>query len=755
MRKLTQISFGVALFMSFTGKAQVHTSEFPPSFNLQNRTANDQNFRVDVLKPDISAFAAQDAVEDPIKSIPWRFGALIPVDYSIQNSGAWIEDDNTGLSTWNLKIVAKDALSINLNFDDFVLTPSSKLFVYNADYSDVLGALSSFNNKKDRHFSIRPIKGSSITLELIVPTQEKNQISLSINELVYGYRDIKPKIQTVFQSSGNCNINVNCSEGNNWQDIKRSVAMITTSNNTRFCTGALINNALQDSTPFILTAGHCGVSNNSIFIFNYESPNCSPNADGVLTNSISGSSRKAIAVGNSSDFELRVLSATPPLSYNVYYAGWSNVNTPSTGSTGIHHPSGDVKKISVDNDAPTNSSYYAPGTTHWQISNWEKGTTEGGSSGSPLFDQNQRIVGQLEGGDAACGNKAQDYYGKFSHSWNSNPDTLRQLKHWLDPNNTGITILDGLDPNPSTNNFDIALLKIDGIENFVCGTSVQPQVIVKNLGNNPIGNFTIDYQFNSGTTQSNSFSIVLNRQQVTSVTLPALTPINGSNTLKVEVRLGSNLDQNLSNNLDSTLFFANPNSTSDEIVVTIKTDNYGSETSWELLDLNSNTVLYSSDSYQDISGGGIYKDTLCLFNSCFRFNVYDSQGDGFNDPNGIFGNGYALITMNTLDTLFFENAFFTSLSTDTFCVQLSSSIGDVVDQRSDLSIYPNPILKGNTLTVGNRPIQMRLYSKEGKLITEKNSQYLTIPVELSSGIYFLEMIDKNNQRIDIKKVLVQ
>ena len=52
---------------------------------------------------------------------------------------------------------------------------------------------------------------------------------------------------------------------------------------------------------------------------------------------------------------------------------------------------------------------------------WEDGVTEPGSSGSPSFDQNHRIIGQLYGGAAACSgsvnNGAYDYYGRMDVSW--------------------------------------------------------------------------------------------------------------------------------------------------------------------------------------------------------------------------------------------------------------------------------------------------------------------------------------------------
>jgi hypothetical protein len=77
--------------------------------------------------------------------------------------------------------------------------------------------------------------------------------------------------------------------------------------------------------------------------------------------------------------------------------------------------------------------------------------TEGGSSGSPLFNNDGRIIGTLTGGYSACdssgvvGPNKPDYFGKFSYHWESNgtADTC-QLKPWLDPDNTGITFMDGL-----------------------------------------------------------------------------------------------------------------------------------------------------------------------------------------------------------------------------------------------------------------------------------------------------------------------
>ena len=206
--------------------------------------------------------------------------------------------------------------------------------------------------------------------------------------------------------------------------------MILTSGGSRLCTGSMINNTEQDLTPYFLTANHCLGGNNSwIFMFNYQSPGCS-NQDGPTNMTTSGST--LLASSATSDFALLELNESPPEEYNVFYAGWDiSGNTPNTPVC-IHHPSGDIKKISFDYDNASNAGSF------WDINNWEDGTTEPGSSGSPLFDGNtKRIVGQLYGGTASCTSITYDTYGKTSVSWDLG------MSAYLDPSNTGVEILDG------------------------------------------------------------------------------------------------------------------------------------------------------------------------------------------------------------------------------------------------------------------------------------------------------------------------
>ena len=128
------------------------------------------------------------------------------------------------------------------------------------------------------------------------------------------------------------------------------------------------------------------------------------------------------------------------------------------------------EKISFDYDNASNSGNY------WDIDSWDDGTTEPGSSGSPLFDgETHRIIGQLYGGVASCTNFGYDTYGKTSVSWGLGLNT------YLDPNNTGIEFIDGIDaidlPDP-------VISLIDDNLNFELADSESDQATfsVSNIG---------------------------------------------------------------------------------------------------------------------------------------------------------------------------------------------------------------------------------------------------------------------------------
>jgi hypothetical protein len=194
-----------------------------------------------------------------------------------------------------------------------------------------------------------------------------------------------------------------------------------------------------------------------VFYFNYESPVCYPQQNGDETQTISGST--IISTCNKLDFCLVKLSSKPPEEYNVFYSGWDATPDAPQNGVCIHHPLGDIKKISLYKSPPVTGDFIYQwdfdDNTHWFIEKWTRGITQGGSSGSPLYNQDNRIVGDLTGGSVVGNCTSSDaYFAKFSESWNRYSELRCQLKTWLDPDNTGVTSMDGIDASMAIGLFE-------------------------------------------------------------------------------------------------------------------------------------------------------------------------------------------------------------------------------------------------------------------------------------------------------------
>ncbi|MGY8908204.1 MAG: trypsin-like serine peptidase, partial [Pseudomonadales bacterium] len=410
---------------------------YQPSFEMKNMPG-----------VELAALAEEDAVTDQYKEAPWRFGLEREVEYNLENSGTWTYED--GMHVWRLGVNCPEAINVSFMLSTFNLPTEAALYIYNSDRTSFLGSFTHENNKEWGGLSLGILDGSNMILEYHESTASHGLGSIEIGTVVHGYRSLLNHQDAVlaemenrmgpFGNSGACNINVNCSEGADWQTEKRSVALIV-SGGYAACTGALVNNTANDGTPYFLTANHClGSPNSWVYYFNHESSSCS-GSNGPTNQSVSGGSLLVNSGG--SDFALIELSSTPPASYNVEYAGWDHSGSTPSSAVGIHHPSGDVKKICFENNAPY--QYSTGGAQVWWINAWELGVTEPGSSGSPLFDNNHRIIGQLYGGAAACSgsnnNGQYDYYGRFNVSWGLGASS------YLDPLNTGVSTLDSYPTN--------------------------------------------------------------------------------------------------------------------------------------------------------------------------------------------------------------------------------------------------------------------------------------------------------------------
>lgn len=427
-------------------------------------------------KPDVESLLMEDSIRDK-NGYYYRFGVGIPVDISPENSGVWTTKEN-GDRVWRLRIKYPDAKALSFIFSKFQLHGDSRIDVYDEGKNRVHLTYTKRDVLETREQNMSICKGDFLMLRLVEPKGSPAS-ELQMDKLFYAYRSngglgYEQKIN----ESASCQVNVNCvPEGKEWQDEKRGVARILGYQgwSQLYCTGSLINNTDEDCKPYFLTAMHCVVDvsqsdlNKWRFYFNYEAPGCVNPINSSYVPSkyitgckkISGSEdvdgdtiRKSdfclLKIGSQTDENSTIQTLK---SYNAYWNGWDANNVASSGGVGIHHPSGDIKKISAYTQTLTSTTYggFIP-NTHWKVywvaTTHGHGVTESGSSGSPIFNYNggsSRIVGTLSGGSSYCNaNYYPDIYGKMSYHWESDGTTPeKQLKPWLDSGNTGLKVLDG------------------------------------------------------------------------------------------------------------------------------------------------------------------------------------------------------------------------------------------------------------------------------------------------------------------------
>jgi lysyl endopeptidase len=386
----------------------------------------------------------------------FRFAVPTDVDFSTENSGQWttLPDSNR---LWQLHLRSENAAGLALTLENFKLPKGAKLYLYSPDGKDVLGAYDADNNTESHKFFIGFTNGKETILTYIEPknpTNEAQNTPFVVKKVYHAYT--KGTLGVLgFGQSQPCEINVNCPQGANWQTQKRGVVRIRVVATEGVGCGSLINTTRQDGTPYVLSAYHCadGLTVDFAqwtFFFNYESPNCINPATEPTSNSIQGCVARSGA--RETDFLLFELSQRIPANFNAHFNGWNrdSVTLPTT-ETMIHHPNGDIKKITIGATAPTilntaitwSNNAVSPAGTHLHYT-LEQGGLEGGSSGSPMFDQSGRIVAQLHGGLTNPDNCTIVYAlgGWLAKSWDGNTLASR-LKDWLDPTNSGVLSQNG------------------------------------------------------------------------------------------------------------------------------------------------------------------------------------------------------------------------------------------------------------------------------------------------------------------------
>ncbi len=399
----------------------------------------------------------QEDLDQVRGSSPMRIGIDRKMDIDVLQQAVALKQTD-GSTVYRLAVASPEARFISVAFDEYRLPEGAQLFLYDATGHHVLGSFIGSDVMDDGGFYTQVLPGDLVYIEYHEPAGTQSHLHLS--DLTHGYKDFIGDVLTKTDpgGSGGCSPDVACDEGIGWEKQARSVVCYTisvTNGPTYYCSGALINNTAKNQKPYLLSASHCqeeGTVRRWVFYFNYEASTCDGN-DAPTNHSMVGATKISnYSINqNGSDFLLLELDNAIPDEYNPYYAGWSRANQDVTLGAAIHHPAGDQKKISLPSSVTTtppadyeNSIYRNKYfTVHWN----GRGVVEGGSSGSPLFNAQGLIIGDLHGGTSSCNNQyGFDFYGRFGMSWNGGGSAATRLKDHLDPLDCDSISLAGLDP---------------------------------------------------------------------------------------------------------------------------------------------------------------------------------------------------------------------------------------------------------------------------------------------------------------------
>ena len=287
-------------------------------------------------------------------------------------------------------------------------------------------------------------------------------------------------------------------------------------------------------------------------------------------------------------------------------------------------------------------------------------------------------------------------------------------------------------------------IELDNLNLVDCATTFAPTVVVTNNGNTTLTSAVISYAIDENTAATQSWSGFLFQGQSDTVTLPAMNVSGGSHTLVVELLSpnGSTDENTVDNTVVSSVFSVFFDTAT--VNLTLLTDGYGGETSWEFKDSND-SILYSGET--NVYGNETtYNHTFDVpTGGCYSFTIYDSEGDGICCS---WGSGSYTLTDSNSNVIATGGEFLAQETVSFTTVNTLGTENYLLDRK--ITLYPNPATNVLNIKVGasnSLPDTFKVYNMLGQIVLQQSigelSDLAVNTSSLSKGMYFIKIATDN------------
>ena len=360
------------------------------------------------------------------KRLKIGIGRAVPFARAASGALEWISVPGGSAAQWQVVSPGASALRVALTSRS---TPAGLQVRFAGTDGVVQGPFGPADLARPRGLWSPVIEGDTATVELFVPdgTASPAVVISRVGHLFVSPAD--PRAESEAKAAGSCEVDIACRSASDaaLAAAASAVARMTFSDNGDLfmCTGTLINPRGGQQLPYFYSAHHCintqEAADTLVTQWFFQAASCGSSALNPNNTQVPGGA--TLLYGNAAtDVQLLRLNNSPPP--GAVYAAWDAATlVASTALTAIHHPDGDVKKVSL---GTMGGFVTMSGLTGSFIqANWNSlatGVTEEGSSGSGIFTaagnpvSEYRLRGGLFGGPSSCTASPadlHDFYSRF------------------------------------------------------------------------------------------------------------------------------------------------------------------------------------------------------------------------------------------------------------------------------------------------------------------------------------------------------